>query len=215
MITLRPHHVLDNVTNGDRFVHIILPNQKSLTSMLEKAIIVALLKIIKPTKVFEFGTSIGETTLMLAANSNALVYTIDINNELMETMGKLDEREINNANSRICEELIFSSTQYENNIHTIISDSTTYDFSKFSEDMDFILIDGGHHIDVVKSDTNNAFKMLSLQRPSCIIWHDYGNPYYQITDFLDDLAKDMKLYHVAETGYVFYVSNIDTFAEYD
>ena len=51
--------------------------------------------------------------------------------------------------------------------------------------------------------------MLSLDHPACIVWHDYGNPHYKITDYLEALSHQFELSHVAETSYVFFIKNVD------
>lgn len=204
---LRPHQVPDKVEGKDRLAAIYLIGHDSQTSMLERAILISLLKIIKPRKVFEFGTYMGETTLMLAANSEATVYSLDLDENLFETQTKLDEVETVNIKKKFPHRLAFQETPFESRIKTLLGDSTTFDFSPYFQRMGLILIDGGHHIDVVKSDTQQAFKMLQPDNPGCIVWHDYGNPNYQITEFLDNLAKEIDLYHVIDTGYVFYSTN--------
>jgi hypothetical protein len=46
--------------------------------------------------------------------------------------------------------------------------------------------------------------------PSCIIWHDYGNREFpQLTQYLDDLASDMTLYHVEGTMLVFHLKGVE------
>jgi predicted O-methyltransferase YrrM len=206
---LRPHDVFDRVKREDRSSVICLPHVHSLTSMLERAILVSLLKLIKPCTVFEFGTYLGESTLMLAANSNAKVYTIDINNHLLHELDtKLDKFEEGNVQRHLNEQALFQETEYEGRIETIIGDSNNYDFSPFYNRIDFVLIDGGHHVEVVESDTQQALAMLSPKNPACIVWHDYGNPNYEITDCLDSLSGELELFHVAETGYVFFIKNI-------
>ena len=186
-----------------------LPNGKSLSSLLERGILISLIKCLDPGSIFEFGTYLGETTLLLAANSSARIFTLDFdNNETPEANKGLDEHERKNLNTRIQEGAKFKGTKYEERIETLTGDSTKYDLSPYYSKIDFVLIDGGHNIDVVENDTKHAFSMLTKDKPGCIIWHDYNNPYYQITEFLDHLSIHKPLYHVEETKYVFYLSNI-------
>ena len=182
--------------------------------MLERAILASLLKLVKPRTVFEFGTYLGETTLILSANTNAEVFSLDLDEDhlhggIRTKLPKLDEFELTNVQRRLSEKPVFQGTEYRDQVETLIGDSTAYDFSCFHQRIDFVLIDGGHHINVVHSDTQQAFKMLSLDHPACIVWHDYGNPNYRITEYLDDLSRQFELYHVAETSYVFFVKNVD------
>ncbi|MEW6659541.1 MAG: class I SAM-dependent methyltransferase [Thermodesulfobacteriota bacterium] len=207
---LRPHKVFDKVAPADRLATICLPQRESMTSMLERAILISLLKIIKPRKIFEFGTYLGEATVNLAANSEATIHSLDLGEDhLGEAKTKLDELEFSYATSRLPNRLAFQDTQYEKRIVPMLGDSTTFDFSPYFHQFDFIVIDGGHQIEVVRSDTQQAFKMLHQQSPGCIVWHDYGDPRWQITEYLDDLSKELDLYHVSDTAYVFYLNNCD------
>ena len=205
---LRPHKIFDNVAEIDRLATICLPQRDSMTSMLERAILISLLKIIKPRKIFEFGTYLGEATLNLAANSKANIFSLDLGeNHLEEAKTKLNEVEFSYVTTRFPTKLAFQDTQYERRIETLLGDSTTFDFSPYFHQMNFIVIDGGHQLEVVRSDTQQAFKMLHQDNPGCIIWHDYGDPRWQITDYLDDLSNEVDLYHVLETAYVFFLNN--------
>lgn len=209
MKQLRPHQVFDRIDKTDRLSKICLPHRHSLTSMLERAILTSLLKIVKPRIAFEFGTYFGETTMVIAANTGAKVYSIDLDESHVEERdSKLDGFEVTNVQRRISENAVFQGTKYESQIETITGDSRAYDFSHFYQRINFVLIDGGHHIDVVRSDTRQALKMLAPDHPACILWHDYGNPHYKITDYLNDLSGEFDLYHVDETNYVFFMKNI-------
>ena len=52
----------------------------------------------------------------------------------------------------------------------IFSDSTKLDFSQFGV-VDLIVIDGGHDFNEVKSDTENALRIINREH-GVIIWHD-------------------------------------------
>ena len=49
----------------------------------------------------------------------------------------------------------------------------TFDFADYYGKYDMVFIDGDHHYDSVKKDTETAFKLLKDNR-SIIVWHDYG-----------------------------------------
>jgi hypothetical protein len=176
--------------------------------MLERAVLAALLKLVKPSKIFEFGTNVGESALIMAANTDATVYSLDLNREDMELVAALfDEHEVRNVESRFAQQPVFGGDECAGRIETLKGDSQTFDYSPYHEKIDFVLVDGGHHLEVVKSDTANAMKMLSGGRPACIVWHDYGNPNYRITEYLEELSRVHELRHVAETSYVFFIAN--------
>ncbi|WP_457572981.1 class I SAM-dependent methyltransferase [Desulfolithobacter sp.] len=173
--------------------------------MLERSILAALVKITRPDNIFEFGTFLGETTALLASNSEASVVTIDLDGT--DSLSPLlDSHEQKNLAHKLCRNKIFHTLPEASRIQEILGDSTRIDLTDFYATMDFILIDGGHHIDVVRRDTENAFKMIRPGNKACIVWHDYGNPCYKITDFLDSLATTVTLFHIEGTQYVYYCS---------
>jgi predicted O-methyltransferase YrrM len=60
------------------------------------------------------------------------------------------------------------------NVTHIQANSLRFDYSSLKSKMDLIFIDGDHHYESVKSDTENAFRLLKNEQ-SVIVWHDYGN----------------------------------------
>lgn len=60
------------------------------------------------------------------------------------------------------------------NVTHLEGDSMRFDFASLNRKFDLIFIDGDHHYESVKSDTQNAFKLLRDER-SVIVWHDAGN----------------------------------------
>jgi len=56
MHCLRPHTIFDLLDKNEKLATIPLPGRYSLTSMLERAILTALVKLGRPETIFEFGT---------------------------------------------------------------------------------------------------------------------------------------------------------------
>ena len=83
---IRPHRVLDLVSAKDRMVYFLLPNKYSATLTIESAILISLIKILRPTRLFEFGTYLGEQTLNMAANipDDGVIYTLDLDEKSFE-----------------------------------------------------------------------------------------------------------------------------------
>lgn len=82
------------------------------------------------------------------------------------------------------------------NVKHIEANSLTYDFNQINDKFDVIFVDGDHTYDGVKSDTQNAFKLLKDEH-SVIIFHDCGGGYegfrYEvITAILDGLPADKR-----------------------
>jgi hypothetical protein len=84
-------------------------------------------------------------------------------------------------------------------IRTIIGDSVTFDFSAWKRSIDFLFIDGGHDFLTVKADTENALKMVVLEKPACIMWHDYRSwQYPALTCYPDELSKEREIFHIED-----------------
>lgn len=203
---IRPHKVFNMLGEEDRMARISLPFQHSVTSMLERAILVTLLKVIAPRTIFEFGTYLGETTRMFAENSDAKIFTLDLGASFDSEL--MDGYEQKNLGQSLRQKKLFDGYPHWERIVELFGDSTKFDFTPYKNVVDFILIDGGHHIQVVRSDTENALRMLSKDRPACIVWHDYRNPVYMITEYLDELSNSMKMFHIEETKYVVNFRNV-------
>jgi hypothetical protein len=71
----------------------------------------------------------------------------------------------------------------------IFSDSTKLDFNQFGV-VDLIVIDGGHGYDVVKSDTENALRIINRER-GAIIWHDAVD--YGVGQYLPELELPVSI----------------------
>jgi hypothetical protein len=85
-------------------------------------------------------------------------------------------------------------------ISTLIGNSITFDFSAWKRSIDFLFIDGGHDFLTVKADTENALKMVALEKPACIMWHDYRSwEYPALTCYLDELSKEREIFHIEDT----------------
>ena len=80
MRPIRPHHVFSLVPAGQERVTLELPKRfVGEPLMLEKALLLALLRISLARRIFEFGTFLGGTTAMLAANAPAAeLFTLDL-----------------------------------------------------------------------------------------------------------------------------------------
>jgi len=57
------------------------------------------------------------------------------------------------------------------NVTQLYGDTATFDFAALNQQYDLIFIDGDHHYNMVKSDTENVFKNL-LHQNSVVVWHD-------------------------------------------
>lgn len=146
-------------------------------SILDMALLRGLCRQFKDCHCLDIGTWRGESVVNMASVAKKC-HSIDIRNRRMF---------------------------FGDNISFHILDSKKFDFSKIGK-FDLIFIDGDHGYPDVKSDTENAFKLLK-DETSVIVWHDYR---YRLADFvswptyaaiLDGTPPDKRkyLYHVSNT----------------
>jgi predicted O-methyltransferase YrrM len=160
---------------------------------------------------FEFGTCTGKTAYLWAQNSSddAKVFTLTLPPSEALKFAKQDNDSnvaITNAlNESKFEKFIYTGTKVENKINQIFIDSKKFDETKYLSYFDLIFIDGSHAYSFVQSDTEKAFKMLKPN--GVILWHDYNANYINnkdVCNYLDNLSKSKKIYHVKDTSLVVY-----------
>ena len=91
------------------------------------------------------------------------------------------------------------------NVEQLYGDSQTYDFGPHFGKYDMVFIDGDHHYESVKKDTETAFRLLKGEH-GIIVWHDYGlDPetirWDVMMAILDGAPAEKRkhLYHVSNT----------------
>lgn len=149
---------------------------------------------IKDCRYFEIGTWRGESVSVVASRASSC-HTLCLTDQQMREMG-MHERTI--SSHRMFSEKLDNVTQWRDN-------SRNFDFSLPGHPFDLIFIDGDHHYDTVKSDTEQVFKHLVHER-SVVVWHDYGfHPeqvrYEVLAAILDGAGEERRdrIYHVAHT----------------
>ena len=143
---------------------------------------------------FEIGTWRGESVAVVAGSAKNCV-TLNLPDAELKKMG-LPEEYINMHR--------FFSKDLANVKH-LEGNSQNYDFSILNQKFDLIFIDGDHHSESIKTDTENAFKLLKNNK-SIIVWHDYGIGtetvrFNVLKGILDGCPTDKisNLYHVSNT----------------
>jgi len=171
---------------------------------LESLIPVALLKISRAQRAFEFGTYTGATTRLLLENLHGtqnLVTTLDL--------PSLDGIEFEGGDLRLAAESLDGEREYrrsakQKQVKQLLMDSMTFEVSGYEESFGLVFVDGNHKLEYLRCDSDNAFELVA--NDGCIAWHDYGNPEFpELTDFLNDLSSRHVLYHVEETMLCFYL----------
>lgn len=182
-----------------------LGSRPSGTTFLETYIMVSLIKLLGARTLFEFGTSEGRTTLQFSLNApeDATIYSLDLPEDNARTRfprshpNEIDSRKLPIGG-------LFGHQPKSGKIRQFLQDSATMDFEPFRGKVDFVFIDGDHGMSYVKSDSENAFSMLSPQ--GVILWHDYGGRWPDVARHLQDIAARKRLYHLAGTTLAVYKS---------
>ncbi len=180
---------------------------------IENTYISTLVSLLNPEKVFEIGTYSGFTTLHFACNSaeNATVYTLDLpavyeldcENKNKSSKYSYDDMMVVELSKKNHGNRIFNKSPYKEKIVELFGDSMHFDFSSYHGEIDMIFIDGSHAYDYVKSDTENAFKMLS--KNGIIIWHDFDYIFHrEIFKYLNHLGQKYKIYSIPNTRFAIY-----------
>jgi len=130
---------------------------------------IALLKILSKRfntcKYFEIGTWRGESVVNVAEVASEC-YTLNLSKEEILALGLKESYA----------DLHGFFSKGKKNITHLTGNSLTYDFAALNKKFDLIFIDGSHHYDDIKNDTEKIFKHL-VHEQSIIVWHDYAyNP---------------------------------------
>ena len=143
---------------------------------------------------FEIGTWRGESVATVASRALSC-HTLCLSDEVMLKMGMHP--------NTISSHSLFSKELH--NVTQLRGDSRSFDFEQLNRKFDLIFIDGDHHYDFIKSDTENIFRHL-VHEKSIVVWHDYGfHPdqvrYEVMAAILDGVGSERAalVYHVAHT----------------
>jgi predicted O-methyltransferase YrrM len=157
---------------------------------------------VKPKTIFEIGTFEGRTTLNMALNApEANIYTLDLPVSGLEAVeSKVEVGEIAYINKDVSGSR-FIGKSVAQQIHQLLGDSATFDFSPFYDSIDLMFIDGSHAHDYVLNDTEKALKL--IKKGGIILWHDYTN-WDGVRDAINGLYKDdsrfVTLKHIGGTS---------------
>jgi hypothetical protein len=186
----------------------------SLTT-LEATMIVSILKIFEPSRVFEFGTFLGYSSSVFLKNlEKCIVYTLDLdekiefnNNDLNQVLinDSLNDQYLSFKQSVIGPKYLQSFLKLnDERIVVLKSNSLTFDVEPFNDKIEFVFVDGGHLFDIVKNDTEKSFKM--LKKGGVIIWHDYNSKIHSdVTIYLNKLSETKKIFHIENTLLAFHI----------
>lgn len=196
---IRPHQIFAMVGPAERDFTAQLPRAiGGSVFALEACLLVALLRAVRPARVFEFGTYLGDTTRLLAQNlttPGGVVYTLDLDS----TEGiELEEEDAILADRSVLAQRSFHGLEAQ--VEQLLGDSYAFDPTPYEGRIEFVFIDGNHALKYVEKDTASALRMTPGKGPAAVIWHDYGNPACpEVAEYLDSLSERMPLCHIEET----------------
>ena len=155
-----------------------------------------LAKRFKDCKYFEIGTWRGESVANVAEVAKEC-YTLNLSREEIINLG---------LSEKYADLHAFFSKNVENIKH-LYGNTLQFDFESLGaqQKFDLIFIDGDHHYDYVKKDTENVFRHL-VHENSIVVWHDYGYSSAEVRKevyaaILDGIPADKheNLYHVSNS----------------
>lgn len=158
-------------------------------------------------RLLEIGSFRGRTALNIIYNYPKLnVFTFDLPyNVYNETdlKYKLIESDKAQAFHKNKNELKNNYTNYFSKIKTLEGDSATYDFSKYYNFFDIIIIDGSHKYENVLIDSENSLKM--IKKNGFIFWHDYSKDHIDVLKAINLIKKKhkKKIYRLKHTKFAF------------
>lgn len=155
----------------------------------ERIVLAAIVEILQPAVIFEFGTYSGSTTTLLAdAAPEAVVHTLDLPTD--EIVWGQDVVEAIGKNFR-------DRTDYTGRIISHRCNSRLFDFSPFEKKVDFVFIDGSHNYADVLEDSRNALRMLSPR--GVIVWDDYLPGCMPVAKAIQQLGRTLPIVRIAQT----------------
>lgn len=174
----------------------------------EAQVLASLVSFLKPKTIFEIGTYTGFSTLHLKRNApcDAVIYTLDLPRDKTGIILKNDLNEAHRdiKNIDLNEGRYFHEDDDNGNIIELFGDSRGFDFSPYYGKIDFVFIDANHSYTYVKSDTQNALKMLTAR--GVILWHDYDFIHPGVFRFINEIAREKKIFYIERTRYALLIN---------
>ena len=173
---------ISSIPSETKIHHPLARTKGTSIELDELCVLVIVARFLRPKRILEIGTFDGNTTLNLAANTDAQVVTVDV--PPGTSIALLKKGDVSNVRS---EErgVQFQGHPLASRIQQVFGDSGTMDWSSLGEPFDLIYLDGCHTSTYVHSDTQNALRMLTPG--GTIVWHDYT--WRSVSKVIDSYAK--------------------------
>lgn len=213
---IRPYQVLSIPDTFGEEIKFFMPQPQGSGSIstIESILLLKLMRIVNPTFVFEFGTYKGLTTRLLLENLPER--DIDLERIFTLDLPSLDGISFQGTDLDVANEAVGFQRKYLTSpkrhlVKQILQDCLEFDSKPFSKKFELIFVDGNHELKYVQCDTKNSLEMLATS-PSCIAWHDYGNPDFpELTAYIDNLATQIQIFHVEDTMLAFHLNGHDVY----
>lgn len=185
-------------------------------TLLEAAALISLIKLIRPRKIFEFGTFLGYSSALLVENSaqDCAVYSLDLGDshvvakpmeayseDELRRDGDTNDEYLRSAQGALGPRYTTALSEAEKaRLSLLKQDSRTFDPAAHGLEgaVDLVFVDGGHDTETVTIDTANARKMIGDS--GVIVWHDFAsNIHSDVTTFVNGLAQDELIVSVQHT----------------
>jgi predicted O-methyltransferase YrrM len=212
----QPRARIPTVTLGE-FLHQISPTIPDKVSLMAHAgldsvgssayfhALASIASTLQPSSIVEFGTYLGASTLLFAMNSSAKILTIDLPDTesagSFDTLNSVDKGHVARSRSRIGE--FYKNRPEEKQITELRCDSRSLNLTDTIQSADLVYVDGGHDTVSISADTKNGFQVLCPG--GVMLWDDYFWLYPDVVSFLDKLAEERNLVHIANTYLVGHV----------
>lgn len=214
LVHIRPYQLLSIADGLSDEINFFMPSVEAAGSLtvLESIMLLKLMRCVSPSYVFEFGTFKGYTTRLLLENlpdrdlGTERIYTLDLP-DLEDIVFQGTDKEL--ATESLTFHRKYLTSPRKGLVRQILQDSMTLDPQQYQQKFQFIFIDANHEVNYARRDTENSLAMLATA-PSCIVWHDYGNPQFpELTQYLEQLATQIPLHHIEDTMLAFHLLGKD------
>jgi predicted O-methyltransferase YrrM len=218
LVTIKPKVVFMKIEASDPApvsMKINVPSSDiGSVTLLEASALVSLVKLLKPRKIFEFGTFLGYSTALLVENSAAHVYSLDLGDSHVSALplnafaqsdvrsdGDINDEYLRGAQGARGPHYTTAFSAADRSRLTLMQqDSRRFDPAAHGLEgsVDLVFVDGGHDTETVTIDTANARRMIGDS--GLIVWHDFNSGIHSdVTTFVNALARDETIVCIQHT----------------
>jgi predicted O-methyltransferase YrrM len=142
--------------------------------------------------------------LLARAAPDAVITTLDLPPDLVGELDLTAEQQLSLVGGVGSK---FRDEPESSHITQLLGDSRTFEFEAYENQMGLILVDGSHDYECVRSDSENALKMLAPG--GMIVWDDYTPQWRAVVRAVDELSlsRGLELTRLVPTELVIYDSS--------